>query len=289
VLISACGSGRQAAWDTTPDPVSTPASDQARSEVGEITAQAEAAWAERIDEAQLRAAIAKWKQAAEIDSSNYDIWVRISRAHYFLADGHLSFDEARTPEMLESYEMGMEAAERALIALSSDFAQRMRAGTRIEEAVSVLDARSVPALYWRSANMGKWALAKGFATLLSRKDEVRAIMARCLELDATYWHSGPNRYFGAFYAKVPAFAGGDLTRSRRHFEAALRAAPNYLGTRMLYAQLYAVKAQDRALFEEQLNLILEADVSQNPDIAAENTVEQRRARELMTQADEFFE
>jgi len=89
------------------------------------------------------------------------------------------------------------------MALSSDFAQRMQAGTRIEEAVSILDRTAVPALYWRSANLGKWAAAQGFATLLSYKDEIRAVMTRCLELDANYFFAGPHRYFGAFYARAP--------------------------------------------------------------------------------------
>ena len=75
------------------------------------------------------------------------------------------------------------------------------------------------------------AVARGFATILSYKDEIRAIMARCLELDAAYFHSGPHRYFGAFYARVPAFAGGDLERSREHFDTALSVDPNYFDQR----------------------------------------------------------
>jgi hypothetical protein len=192
--------------------------------------------------------------------------------------------------MIETFEKGIQAAERALVALSPDFAQRMRSGTRIEEAISVLDANAVPALYWRSSNMGKWGLAKGFATVLNYKDEIRAIMARCMELDVTYFHHGPPRYFGAFYARVPAFAGGDLELSKSNFEEALAAAPDYLGTRTLLAEMYAVKAQNRELFEEQLNFVVNANIEElDPELLPENTIEQRRARTLLTQADELFE
>ncbi|MBW2465243.1 MAG: hypothetical protein JRH11_26580, partial [Deltaproteobacteria bacterium] len=161
---------------------------------------------------------------------------------------------------------------------------------RIEEAISILDGSAVPALYWRSANMGKWGIAKGFATILSYKDEIRAIMARCMELDATYFFHGPPRYFRAYYAKVPAYAGGDLDLSRQNFEQAMTAAPDYLGTRTLMAQLYAVKAQNRELFEEQLNFVIAANIDDlSAELRPENLIEQRRAQALLDQADEFFE
>ena len=286
-----CGASREAAWETTPDEeAQAPRTEEEISRKDQLLAEANAAWEERLDEEKLRVAIQKLEQVAELDPSDHETWVFLARAYYFHADGHMSFDEARHDEMMETYEKGIQAGERALVALSPDFAQRMRAGTRIEEAVAVLDARAVPALYWRSTNMGKWGLAKGFATVLSYKDEIRAIMARCLELDATYYYYGPHRYFGAFYARVPAFAGGDLERSREHFEAALEGAPGYLATRSLMAEHYAVKSQNRALFDEQLAAVLEADLAAlPPDVRPENTIEQRRARELMAKADELFE
>ncbi len=290
-FILGCGSSREAVWETTPEPTGgEPQSEEQVSRRQQLIDEGTAAWQNRGDEAQVVAAIGKWEQAAEMDPSDHEHWVRLSRAYYFLADGHMSFDEARQEEMIATYEKGIQAGERALVALSPDFAQRMRAGTRIEEAVAVLDAQAVPALYWRSSNMGKWGLAKGFATVLAYKDEIRAIMARCLELDATYFYHAPHRYFGAFYARVPAFAGGDLERSREHFETALEAAPGYLGTRSLMAEFYAVKSQNRQLFEEQLNAVLEADLSQLPEeVRPENELEQRRAQALMAKANELFE
>lgn len=291
LLTLGCGASREAAWETTPDTTARqPQTQEEVSQREQLIQAGAAAWENRGDEEQLRTAIQSWEQASELDRSDHELLVRLARAYYFLADGHMSFDEARQDEMIETYEKGIQAAERALVALSPDFAERMRAGTRIEEAVAVLDAQAVPALYWRSSNMGKWGLAKGFATVLSYKDEIRAIMARCLELDATYYYYGPHRYFGAFYARVPAFAGGDLERSNEHFQTALEAAPGYLGTRTLIAEFYAVKSQNRQLFDEQLQAVVSADVAQLPeDVRPENQIEQRRARDLMAKADELFE
>lgn len=251
--------------------------------------QGEQHWTKRGEETELRAAITAWNQVVELDPSRHEAWVKLSRANYLLADGFLSFDEGRHEDFNRAHEEGIRTAERALVALSPDFGRRMEAGTRIEEAVSVLDRSAVPALYWRSANLGKWASAQGFATVLSYKDEIRAVMQFCIEHDEDYFYAGPHRYFGAFYARAPAFAGGDLTKSEFHFKRALERHPHYFATRVLYATDYAVKAQNRALYEEQLNLVINGNPAEEPAVEPENRIEQRKARDALAQAADRFE
>jgi tetratricopeptide (TPR) repeat protein len=284
-----CGAAYQSAWD---EPQPTTRSAQASTEEGRsrrstLLAEAEEAWGRRDDVEQVRAAIRAWEQAAEIDGTDADTWVKLARAHYFLADGHLRFtDEAA---MGDVYQQSIQAAERALRVLSPAFAERMAAGDRPEQAVAVLEANAVPALYWRAAALGKWAQRQGFATVLSYKDEIRAVMTRCMTLDRYYFFAGPDRYFGAFFSIAPSYAGGDLDLSRQHFEESLRRYPNYLGTRVLYAENYAVKAQNRQLFVEQLTMVIEADPAAMPEAAPENRIEQRKARDLLARADDLFE
>ena len=283
-----CGGSREAARGTTPNTATAPSLSPERRTT--LLEEAQAAWAGRDDEASVRSAIEKYGAVTEAAPSDHEAWVMLSRSYYFLADCHLRFDETKREEFLRSFEHGTQAAERALIAMSDEFAQRMRAGPRIEGALDVLDASAVPGLYWRASNLGKWASADGFATLLSYKDEIRAVMARCLELDREYYYWGPDRYFGVFYGRAPSFAGGDVARSREHFETSVRHAPHYFATRVLMAQDYAVKAQDRATFDEELAYVLEHDPEEGgPDIAPENRCEQRKARELLARADELFE
>ena len=130
---------------------------------------------------------------------------------------------------------------------------------------------------------------EGFATVLSYKDEIRAVMTRCLEADRYYFFGGPDRYFGAFFAIAPTYAGGDLQRSGEHFQESIRRYPDYFGTHVLYAENYAVKTQNRQLFEQELNLVINGNPEGLPDAAPENRVEQRKARELLARADELFE
>lgn len=286
-LLVACGTTHEPAWQRTLPPAEL--RNAASLDRSSALALADSAWAERLDEVRLREAIGALERATQLDTTDAAALARLARAYYFLGDGHLSFDPARHEEMMDAFERGTDAAERALVAQSPSFAARMRSGARIEEAVELLGRDAVPALYWRAANLGKWAAAQGFATLLTYKDEIRATMARCLELDAMYFHAGPHRYFGAFYARAPSFAGGDLARSREHFEQSIRSAPTYLATRVLFAHDYAVKADDRALFESELRAVIAADPAALPSEAAENAVEQRKARLLLAEVAELFD
>jgi hypothetical protein len=165
----------------------------------------------------------------------------------------------------------------------------MHAGGRIEDAAAMLDESAVAALFWRVVNLGKWATAKGFATQLDFRNELRLLMGRCLELDPGYFYGGPHRALGAYYARAPSMVGGDLERSQSHFQQSLNLGPNYLATRVLYAQDYAVKAENRELFVEQLRLVVEADPAVDPSIEPENRVERRKAERLLAQADLLFD
>jgi tetratricopeptide (TPR) repeat protein len=287
--LMACG-GREAAWETTPEKVTSNGSG-APDQLGQEKAAAEAAWAGRDDENKLREAITHWEKVVALDPKDWQTWGRLTRAIYFLADGHVRFhpgDQAQE-DMLVTFEKAITAAERGLIALSEPFAKKMQEGAKIEEAAQVLDKDAVPLLYWRSSALGKWATAKGFATLLSHKEEIKAVMQICLDKDPAYFFMGPDRYFGVFYARAPSFAGGDVAKSREHFNKSLAGHPEYFGTSVLMAEDLAVKAQDKKLFEERLEYVLNADPNVNPEIAPENRIEQRKAKLLIAQKDELFE
>ncbi len=289
-LSTGCGGGRTAAWEET-TPAKPPTTAASADSVQQHANAADAAWLERDNEPKLREAIALWEKVVAAEPKNAAAWEKLARAMYFLADGHLRFHAGASAEqeMLAAFEKSVTSAERGLLALSEPFAAKMRDGAKIEEAAKTLDKSGVPLLYWRSSSLGKWATAKGFATLLSHKDEIKDIMQLCLEKDPEYFYRGPNRYFGVFYARAPSFAGGDLAKSREHFDASLKGHPNYFGTHTLMAEDLAVKAQDRKMFDEHVEFVLTGDPNVIPEIAPENRVEQRKAGLLKKRASELFE
>ncbi len=285
-LVASCGSTRESAWDTSTGSVKL--DDAAQAQVAQLMAAAKAAYANRGDQAQAKAAVDAWTKAGEIDPTNVEALNELTHAIYFYSDCHLRFDEDNPEAYKNMHEQGIRAAERALSAMSPAFAEKMAAGERIEDAISVLNASAVPALYWRSSNMGRWAILESFATLLSYKDEIREIMEFCLANNSDYFYSGPNRYFGVFYAKAPSFAGGDMKKSAAFFNTAIEAYPDYYGTRILMAEEWAVKEDNRPLFEELVNYVLKGDPNVIPELVPESMCEQRKARKLMAEIDDIF-
>ncbi|MEM7139338.1 MAG: TRAP transporter TatT component family protein [Myxococcota bacterium] len=285
-IAAGCGSTREGAWETGADSVVLDESGKAQ-EAAAIAA-AQAAWAQRGDAAQAKAAIDNWQKAVDINPGNAQAWTDLSHAQFFYADCFSRWDDANPDARKAGHEAGIKSAERALAALSPSFSEKMAAGDRVETAIEVLGPSAVPALYWRSSNLGAWASLESFATLLSYKDEVRATMEFCLNNDAAYWYAGPDRYFGIFYARAPGFSGGDMNKSMEHFERSIAAHPNYLGTHTYVASEWAVKEVDRPLFDKELNYVLTTSADVVPAITPENVCEQRKAKDLQAEADDLF-
>lgn len=248
-----------------------------------------ALWDQRDDPAKIREAIAKWDAAVKIKPDDAEAYAKLARACYLLADGHLAFDTTKVDEFLAMHEQGAAYAEQGMAAISPEFEKRRHAGTKIEYAVMVLNQDAVPHMYWFASNLGKWAKFKGMSTMLKHKDRIFSIVSRVYELDPNYFYGAADRYFGAYYAVAPAFAGGDLAKSNEYFQKALAKYQNYLGTHVLIAENYAPKAQDRALFERHLKFVLEAPEDIIPELAPEARVEKKKAEKLMKEADDKFE
>jgi hypothetical protein len=268
---------------------------------GDFTALVEegaAHWANRGEETEVLAAIASWNAAllaptAEgVDRSEElaGVYTSLALAHYWLAHAHYRYieddGEAKTA-CLEQYTIGMEMAQNALALGNSEWNASLQGGASAADSVSLLTAEDVPAAYWYAANAGRWALLEGIVSALRYKDEIFAMMTRVQELDASYFHNAPDRYFGAYHTKLP-LGNPNVELARQHFETAIEAAPNYLETRVLFVEEYAMKTNDRALAEEQLALVMGFNVDDAPDLRPENLNAQRRAQLILDEIDELF-
>ncbi len=271
---------------TAPSPAATAGggpNPAAPATASEAERRAEALWKRRDEREKLAEAVEIWRRAAEPKTADYALLVRLSRAYYLL--GELTEgDEAKA----EIYDLGAAAAERALDTIP-EFHEAFGRTARVEEAVQQVDRGGIEAIYWRAVNVGKWANARGTVKILLKKDEVRRMLERVLALDDRWFYGAAHRYFGAYYAKLPAFAGRDLDRSKDHFQKAIAVEGRYFATRTLYAEFYARTAQDRSLYRQQLELVLALPPEGLPDVEPEQRLEQRRARRLLDETDEHFE
>lgn len=287
-LAGACGTGRTAQWENVgppPAPAAVPRASAPPAAVDHL-ANAAAAWDKRADKAALAEAIAHFEKHLAGKPDDGEAWARLARAYYVMADGHLRGLGPKDAQYLGTLEKGTSAGERSLLALSPAFKARVQAGEKVEDAIQVVGQEGLPGMYWYAVNLGKWSRAKGLAALLGNKDRVKGVMTRALALDETFFHGAPHRYFGAYWALLPV--GRDLDKSREHFDKSLAIAPNYAGTKVLMAENYAVKKQDRALFLRLLDEVLTMPDDAIADLVAETRFEKDKARELKAKVDELF-
>ncbi|KIG18742.1 hypothetical protein DB30_07757 [Enhygromyxa salina] len=299
--------GRTAAWEDkgTKTPTDASATGDATATSASSLESAKAAWEARGQgKDKVLEAIAAWEQAMgctagdtspkdrcsapPTTTENAETLALMTRAIYFYADGYLRGDEKA---YLDYMDRAVWWGERALIAASPEFGEAMRNKTKYHEAIATVGIAGLPAMYWYATALGKWARASGFGVLVGQKDDIKATMTRALELDPSYYHGGPHRYFGAFYAIAPGFAGGDPDKSQEHYQKSLDLAPYFLGTKVLMAENLATKLDDEEMFDRLLQEVIDADISAAPaEIHAEMAIEKEKAVELQKQkvAEDWF-
>lgn len=298
VSVSACGANRESALAQGDQEILKA---KGQGNFVKTLEEAEALWEGRQDRSKLEGAIAKWEEAATLETPDMDekqrraalaeIFARVTQGYYFLADSHIRLstgdEDVIDDEMKAAFEKGITAAEKGLAASSPEFAKLFQAETPWPEAIKVLEKNANPLLYWYASNTGKWALLEGFAEILSRKDDIKAIMDRVEGQSPTYYHGAPYRYFGVYYTKLP-FPGGDLPKSEGYFNKAFEANPGYLATSVLMADALATKKEKKDEFEKHLQYVLDFDLAKAPGLAPENHFEKIKAQRLMDQIGDRF-
>jgi hypothetical protein len=287
-----CATSYNAKWSETAKAPMTPAPavaeklEAAATPVLSAEAEGDLLWKERGDQAKLEQALAKWEEAAKT-TLTAPLATKLSRGHYLLGDGYLALagnTEGRDAE----YQKGLDWATTALKIAAPEFAAARAAEKPHAEAVKLVGPNAIDAMYWFATNLGKWAASKGFTTRLRYKDDIKATMVRVKELDEGFFYAAPWRYFGGFEAVTAGLAGGSLEKSEENFKKSLELAPNYLGTKVLWADYLCVKKGDRATFEKLLGEVLAADAAIDPAIAPENRLEQAKAKKLLAEIDDKF-
>src|SRR5690606_9638473 len=94
-------------------------------------------------------------------------------------------------------------------------------------------------------------------------------------------------YWGGFYAVAPGIAGGSMKKSKKNFKKAMEMAPEYLGTKVLYAELYLTEEKEKKEFKEVLLEVVGAP-NGPAEIVPENMLEKKKAERLLEEIDKLF-
>ncbi|MFV1951303.1 MAG: TRAP transporter TatT component family protein [Nitrospinota bacterium] len=112
---------------------------------------------------------------------------------------------------------------------------------------------------------------------------------RILTYNEGYYYWGSHLFLGAYYAGRPGMLGGDTEKGRSHFEICIEiTGGRFLMTYVLYARFYAVQVQDRGLFEELLNKVIDTPGSVVPEQRLANEIAKTKARRLLERVEDFF-
>lgn len=244
--------------------------------------EGEALWRERDNPEKAQQLLAILEKDLQANPHQPEKVVRYARLYYLL--GEQSEEKA---QRLERYDKAFKACRGELVhqlGLSEQASE--------EEIVRRAGKEHLPLLYWAAAAIARWGKHAPFRQKVQARATIRLYWDRVMELDPAYFYGGAYRFFGGYYALVPAITGEqDVNKSREMFEKAVGVAPQYLETKVLYAEAYAAhpKVRDRALFRKLLNAVLEAPVGEDAECAAENRLAKKKAQTLLAQENELFE
>lgn len=160
-----------------------------------------------------------------------------------------------------------------------------------EAAVNDLDRQEdVPYMFWAAACWGSWIrLNMGSMEAMAELPRVEVLMKRALILDEAFYYGGPHLFMGLWYGSRPKMAGGDLNLARKHFLKAIElGAGKFLMAYIYYAEYYAKKIFDKALYVSTLENVLKTPADIVPELTLLNSIAHQRATQLMQEADEYF-
>lgn len=254
--------------------------------VDQLSARGEKHWGKRIRFKDARMAHVMLKRAVSLTPQDQDLAAFFARVCHFL--GYYVEMDTDVKEAL--FQEGSNAAWNCITSFP-EYVEMFDStegdsSAKSLAAISALPDEAVPVMYWHCANKGRYLANKKVIERLKHREALETMMHKILADNSDYFFGGPNRFFGAFYARLP---GVDLSIAEDYFNKSIENSPEYLGTYILRARYLHTKAGDRNAFEKDLQFVLDADPTVLPDVMPENLLAQERAEELLTHTNMLFE
>jgi len=157
--------------------------------------------------------------------------------------------------------------------------------------VQATSKKDVHFIFWTAACWANWIMLNlDSVEAMAELPRVELLIRRAQELDEAYYYGGPDIFLGVWYASRPAVAGGDLKKAQQYFLRALALGKGkFLMAYVYYADNYARHALDKELFVSTLNKVLETPADIVPDLTLVNTIAKKKAKDLLSHVDEYFE
>ena len=168
------------------------------------------------------------------------------------------------------------------------FALALRKNSK--QAVCQAEKRDVPLLYWTAAAWGAAiSVSKNNPDLIADQGLIGSLIDRALELDESFDAGAIHSFLITYETVRKGGAGEPMTRARRHFERAMQlGGGTQAGPLVSFVEAVSIQQQNQKEFTTLLNQALEINPEAKPEFRLVNLVMQRRARWLLSRADELF-
>ena len=158
-----------------------------------------------------------------------------------------------------------------------------------KRAIGGLGKKFTPALFWTAFNWANWMnLNRDDPHALVNLPKVQAMVDRVIELDPDFYYGSAHALKGIMAISRPKMLGGDPALAKSELDEAMRVAPGYLMTKVLFAQYYARGTNDPTLFRRSLNEVIAANPAELPDQRMANELAKRRAKLLLKREKKLF-
>lgn len=238
-------------------------------------------WQKRDVKESLEEALSKFELAFDANKKDAELAQYLIRGYYILGDGH----EENKDLKIKAFEKAVAIGD-AVLEQNEEYAKTLKKKD-IESAVEKLTVDQVPVMFWTAASLGKFARANGIFSSMKHKSKIQSLVKQVEKLKPDYFHGSVPRYWGGYYAVAPGIAGGDMKKSKKYFEQSLAMAPEYLGTKVLMADVYYTKKGDKKEFKKILLEVI-GDKSNHPELGPDNAIERKKAEKLLEQEDKLF-
>ncbi len=161
---------------------------------------------------------------------------------------------------------------------------------QLQEKLAKLDKDDIAAVFW-------YAFAWGSSINVDREDtqalselpKIEVMMAQVKAWDEAYYFAGAWLFEGVYFGARAEMMGGNLPRSKEAFEKNLKYTEGkLLITQYFYARTYCIFAQDKACFDRNLKIVLDAPADIHPGQKLANALAKKKAERLKKRKADFF-
>ena len=203
----------------------------------------------------------------------------------------LLFIEEREPS--RASQLYLRARDYGLRALGKNASLFRTPGAKREEIRKILNKmgkRKLEALCWTTLSWNSWInLNLNKPAVLAEVKVTEACLDRIMELDPEYFFGIPYILMGSFLAARPEILGGDASKSKASFEKAMKLSNRqFFLAHYYFARYYAVRTQDKALFNELIRQIDRARPDDLKEACLINAVMKQKATQLKEKSEELF-